>query len=154
MKHCHSLYRNYTLHKLCHLAVFVAASTSLMVVHFSSTGLNAVCQIVSWVCLSKFRIIKTKTVRRRSIEPHCMFHSRFIHSPVTAIDETSTRSDNRWTKHSLPVNVVVLRANILAHSFAQFGIFRGNASRNSQSEQRLCKFSRFLFRREFFATFL
>lgn len=37
---------------MCHLISFTAASLCLIVVHLS-TGLNIVCQMVSWVCLSR-----------------------------------------------------------------------------------------------------
>lgn len=52
IKICRSLHGNYTFYKMCHHIIFTAASISLIVVHFS-TGLNIVCQIVSWTCLSK-----------------------------------------------------------------------------------------------------
>ncbi|XP_037052386.1 GPI ethanolamine phosphate transferase 1 [Bradysia coprophila] len=62
---CHSLYQNYNFYKMCHLITFTAASSCLLIVHFS-TGLNIVCQIVSWICLiSAFTLPLLQTTERR-----------------------------------------------------------------------------------------
>lgn len=109
IKVLHSLHHNCTFYKMCHLIIFTAASGSLIVVHFS-TGLNIVCQIVSWMCLSEYSNIAFVCTLKIVESNFC--HSRIIYVTVAALHWTSTDSNNRWTQYSLSIAVVVVRADI------------------------------------------